>query len=88
MSLLDLIVPLVVGVPSGYLLRNQKLPRLENLSLAIIVILVFSLGFGIGSDNQLLSALPQVGLQALVISALAIAFSIIFVKVGNGLVKA
>jgi uncharacterized membrane protein YbjE (DUF340 family) len=88
LSLLDLIVPLVVGVLCGYLLRNRKLPRLEKFSLAIIVILIFSLGFGIGSNNQLLSALPQVGLQALVISAIAIAFSIVFVKAGKKLVKA
>lgn len=88
LSLLDLIVPLVVGVLCGYLLRNRKLPRLENVSLAVIVILIFSLGFGIGSNNQLISALPQVGLQALVISTLAIAFSIIFVKAGKRLVRA
>jgi hypothetical protein len=46
------------------------------------------LGFGIGSNNQLLTALPQVGLQALVIAGLAILFSIAFVKVGKKLVKA
>ena len=88
LSLLDVVLPLVIGVLCGYLLRNQKLPRLENLSLAVVVILIFSLGFGIGSNNQLLSALPQVGLQALLISALAIAFSIVFVKAGKRLVKA
>jgi len=87
LSILDLILPLVVGVFCGYFLRNKKIPKLENLSLAVIVILIFSLGFGIGSNNQLLSALPQVGLQALVISALAIMFSIIFVKAGKRLVK-
>ena len=87
LSLLDLIVPLIVGVLCGYLLRNRKMPKLENLSLGVIVVLIFSLGFGIGSNNQLLSALPQVGLQALVISALAIMFSIVFVKAGKRLVK-
>ncbi|HTY74151.1 MAG TPA: LysO family transporter [Candidatus Nanoarchaeia archaeon] len=87
LTLLDLIVPLIIGVTCGFLLRNRKLPKLENLSLAIIVILIFSLGFGIGSNNQLLTALPQVGLQALVISTLAIAFSIVFVKAGKRLVK-
>jgi hypothetical protein len=80
-------VPLVAGVLLGYLLRNKKQPKLEKVSLAIIVILIFSLGFGIGSNNQLLTALPQVGLQALVIAGLAILFSIAFVKVGKKLVK-
>ncbi len=78
----------MVGVASGYLLRNRKLPKLDKLSLGVIVVLIFSLGFGIGSNNELLAALPQVGLQALVISTLAILFSIAFVKAGKRLVKA
>ena len=63
------------------------MPNLERLSLGVIVVLIFSLGFGIGSNNQLLAALPQVGLQALVIAGLAIAFSIVFVKAGKKLVR-
>ncbi len=81
-------IPLVAGVLLGYLLRNRKQPKLEKFSLAIIVILIFSLGFGIGSNNELLAALPQVGLQALVIAGLAILFSIAFVKAGKRLIKA
>jgi uncharacterized membrane protein YbjE (DUF340 family) len=86
LTLVYLIVPLVVGVLSGYLLRNRKLPKLDKISLAIIVILIFSLGFGIGSNNQLVFSLPQVGGQALLISVLAIIFSIFFVKAGKKLV--
>ncbi len=69
-------------------MRNRKLPNLDKMSLAVIVILIFSLGFGIGSNNELIAALPQVGLQAMVIAALAIAFSILFVKAGKRVVKA
>jgi uncharacterized membrane protein YbjE (DUF340 family) len=88
LTLLNLIVPLVIGVLCGYLLRNKKVPKLDKLGLGIIVVLIFSLGFGIGSNKELLSALPEVGLQALIISALAILFSIAFVKAGKRLVKA
>ncbi len=88
LTLLELIIPLIFGVISGYLLRKRKLPKLDKLSLGVIVVLIFSLGFGIGSNNELLAALPQVGLQALVISSLAILFSIAFVKAGKRLVKA
>ncbi len=76
----------MAGIGLGYLLREKKLPKLDKLSLAIIVILIFSLGFGIGSNNELLNSLPQVGLQALVIAALAILFSVAFVKLGKKLV--
>ncbi len=59
------------------------MPRLEKASLCVIVILIFSLGFGIGSNNELLTALPQMGVQAIVIATLAILFSIAFVKMGK-----
>jgi uncharacterized membrane protein YbjE (DUF340 family) len=81
-----LIVPLVMGILLGYLLRDRKLPKLDKASLAVVVILIFALGFGIGSNNELLSSLPQVGAQGLVIAVLAILFSIAFVKAGKKLV--
>ena len=87
LTIVYLIVPLAVGVSGGYLLRNRKVPKLEKLSVAIIIILIFSLGFGIGSNSELIAALPQVGLQALVLATLAIIFSIAFVKAGRKLVK-
>ena len=87
-TLLYLMVPLVIGIVSGYLLRNKKQMKLEKVSLVIIVVLIFTLGFSIGSNNELLTAMPQVGLQALVIAVLAILFSILFVMAGRRLVKA
>jgi uncharacterized membrane protein YbjE (DUF340 family) len=87
MTLLTLIIPLAVGILLGYLLRNRKLVKLDKVSLAVIVILIFSLGFGIGSNNELLNALPKVGFNALIISVLTILFSIAFVKAGRRMVK-
>lgn len=75
-----LIVPLVVGLLLGYSLRDRKKINPSKLTLVIILVLVFSLGFGIGSNSELLNSLPQVGLSALVIASLAIAFSVILVK--------
>jgi uncharacterized membrane protein YbjE (DUF340 family) len=78
-----LIVPLVIGILLGFLFRDRRMPKLDRASLAVVVILIFSLGFGIGSNNELLSSLPQVGAQGLVIAVLAILFSILFVKAGK-----
>jgi len=83
LAFLYLIVPLAVGILLGFSLRNKKMPKLDKAAVWIVVILIFSLGFGIGSDNELLSTLPQVGAQGLVIATLAILFSVIFVKVGK-----
>jgi hypothetical protein len=86
-TLLNLIIPLAAGIGLGYLLRNRKRVKLDKASFAIIVILIFSLGFGIGSNNELLAALPNVGFNALIISVLTILFSIAFVKAGRRMVK-
>ncbi len=87
-TLLYLTIPLVVGVVSGYLLQNKVQVKLEKVGLAVIIILIFTLGFSIGSNNELLAAIPQVGLQAIVIAVLAIVFSIVFVIAGRRLMKA
>ena len=73
------VLPLVAGVLSGYLLRERKKVNLTEATLGIILVLIFSLGFSIGSSNELLESIPRVGLTALGMSALAIAFSVLFV---------
>jgi uncharacterized membrane protein YbjE (DUF340 family) len=87
-NVLKLIVPLAAGILLGYSLQNRKLVKLDKVSLAVIIMLIFSLGFGIGSNNELLNAMPKVGFNALIISVLTILFSIAFVKAGRRMVRA
>ena len=87
-TLFYLMIPLVLGIASGYLLRNKKQIKLDKVSLAVIIVLMFALGFGVGSNKELLTALPKVGLQALVIAVFAVLLSIVFVVAGRRLVKA
>ncbi len=84
-TLLYLSVPLVGGILAGYIVRNRKQIRLEKASILIVVVLIFCLGFSIGSNNALLVAMPTVGLQALLICLLAVSFSIILVIAGKRL---
>jgi len=76
-----LVVPLAAGMLVGYFLGKKRKVNLDKVTLGIILVLIFSLGFGIGSNSELLNSLPDVGLSAAVIASLAIAFSVIFVKV-------
>jgi len=80
-------IPLFAGILAGYLMRNKRKFKLDKPSVGIIAALIFCVGFGIGSSNELLAAMPTVGLQALVICVLAIAFSIAFVLAGRRLMK-
>jgi hypothetical protein len=75
-----LIVPLTAGMFVGYFLREKSKINLGKVTLGIILVLIFSLGFGIGSNSELLNSLPDVGLSAVVIASLAIVLSVIFVK--------
>lgn len=80
LNLVVLIAPLVAGVSLGIALRRKQQANLSKVTFGIIIVLIFSLGFSIGSNNEVLSSLPRVGLSALVITLLAIVFSIIFVE--------
>jgi hypothetical protein len=82
-----LVVPLVVGVLLGYLLRDRRKVELGKVSLGVIIVLIFSLGFGIGSNGELLRSLPEVGLQAVVILVFALGFSVALVWAARKLVR-
>ena len=85
--MLNVIVPLISGIAVGYFLRNKKHVDLGKLIFGAIVILIFSMGFLIGSNNDLLRSMPKIGLNALVMAVLAIFFSIIFLKAFKKMVK-
>jgi uncharacterized membrane protein YbjE (DUF340 family) len=75
-----LLVPLATGILAGYALRKRWHANLTKTTSAIIIILIFSLGFSIGSNNDVLSSLPRVGWNALFIAVLSIVFSIAMVE--------
>jgi hypothetical protein len=77
-----LVVPLIAGMLLGYFLREKKV-NLGKVTLGIILVLIFSLGFSIGSNSELLNSLPDIGLSAIVIASLAIVFSVVLVKAGR-----
>jgi hypothetical protein len=85
--MLNFIVPLIAGILFGYALRNKKRVNLSQVTFGAIVVLIFSLGFSIGSSNELLGAMPRVGLNAVVVLMLALLFSVVFVKVARKMVR-
>jgi hypothetical protein len=85
--MLNLIIPLIAGILLGYVLRNKKHVNLSQVTFGTIIVLIFSLGFSIGSSNELLSAMPRVGLNAVVVLMLALFFSVVFVKAARKMVR-
>ena len=87
MIMIDLMVVLVAGMALGFVFRNRKRVNLEKVTLSTILALIFSLGFNIGSDNELLASMPRVGVNALLISLLTIVFSVVFLEIARKAVR-
>jgi ammonia channel protein AmtB len=85
--MLTLVLALVAGIGLGYVLREKKRVDLGKVVFGAIIILIFSMGFSIGSNNELLASMPAIGVNAVVIMALSVVFSIVFLKVARKLVK-
>lgn len=60
---------------------------LNRVTFSVVLLLIFSLGFSIGSNGDLLGSLSRVGADAVVIMLLAVGFSVIFVKAAGRLVR-
>jgi len=87
LSTLTLVLALIAGIGLGYVLREKKRVDLGKVVFGTIIILIFSMGFSIGSNNELLASMPAIGVNAVVIMALSVVFSIVFLKVAKKLVK-
>jgi len=79
LSFVYLLIPLAAGICIGFLLKGKKQFNVAKIMTAVVLVLIFSLGFSIGSNQELLLALPRIGLGSLVIASLSITFSVIFV---------
>ncbi len=69
------------------MLRGRLRVNLSKIALGVVFVLVFALGFSVGSNGELLGVLPSVGLDATVIMLCAVGFSVLFVKLADRLVK-
>jgi uncharacterized membrane protein YbjE (DUF340 family) len=84
---LNIIVPLIAGIAIGYFLRKRKHLDLGKVTLGAIVLLIFSMGFSIGSNNELLQLMPNIGFDAVAMVGLALFFSVIFLKAFRKVVR-
>lgn len=86
-NLFLLIIPLVAGVLLGYFLREKRHVDLGRVMFGVVLVLIFSLGFSIGSNGELLGALPRVGFVGFGIMLFAVLFSVVFVLLARRVVR-
>jgi len=80
-----LVIPLVAGIILGYFLRNKERLSFNKIISGIILVLMFSLGFNIGLNNELLAIMPQVGLSTIILLSATLLFSVLFVEAARKL---
>ena len=60
------------GIGLGYLMRRQALPWINNVTTALIWLLLFLLGIEVGHNEQIIRSLPTLGLEAFVIAIVCV----------------
>jgi hypothetical protein len=83
----SLIAPLIAGILLGFFLQNKKRVNLGKATFAVIIVLIFSMGFMIGSNNELLASMYKIGFDSIIIVLLSVSFSVILVMAVRKVVK-
>ncbi|MGN1245563.1 MAG: LysO family transporter [Muribaculaceae bacterium] len=74
--MLTIILIMAMGLAAGYLLRRKHTAWLPRVVTAMVWLLLLLLGVEVGSNDAIIGNLHRLGLDALVIAALATIFSI------------
>lgn len=68
---------MLLGVVSGYLLRNRNMKWVSRVVMALIWILLLLLGTEVGANKSIIKGLHTIGLEALLITVFALAGSLL-----------
>ncbi len=75
--MIEIIAILLIGIGLGRLLRSSQVVRKFASGMTLTVwVLILALGFSVGSNPYIISHLPSLGLESLVVGAFATAGSI------------
>lgn len=69
--MLIIITCMLAGFIAGFLLRRKRFSFPGRAITPLVWVLLFMLGVTIGSDRQLISSLPRLGSQAVIIGVLS-----------------
>ena len=68
---------MLLGVLTGYILRNHKLGFVQKLITIAIWLLLFLLGIAVGINDDIMNNLDTIGLQALILASGAVLGSVV-----------
>lgn len=68
---------MLLGVLTGYFLRNRNVKWVSRVVMALIWILLFLLGLEVGANDEIVNGLHTIGMEALLITVFALAGSLL-----------
>lgn len=66
--MLKIVMIMLCGIGTGYLLRNQKMSIIGRIITVLIWVLLFLLGIEVGSNPRIVNGLQTLGLEAIVLT--------------------
>ena len=67
-SMLKIVMIMLCGIGTGYLLRNKKMSFIGRVITALIWVLLFLLGIEVGANPRIINGLQTLGLEAIVLT--------------------
>ncbi len=66
--MLKIVMIMLCGIGTGYLLRNKKMSFIGRIITALIWVLLFLLGIEVGANPRIISGLQPLGLEAVILT--------------------
>lgn len=66
-TMLKIVMIMLCGIGTGYLLRNKKMSFIGRVITALIWVLLFLLGIEVGANPRIINGLQTLGLEAIVL---------------------
>ena len=76
--MLKIVLIMLCGIGTGYLLRNKKMSFLGRIITALIWVLLFLLGIEVGSNPSIIGGIQTLGLEAVILTIGGSAGSVLF----------
>ena len=68
--MLTIVMIMICGIGTGYLLRNKKMGAIGRIITALIWVLLFLLGIEVGGNPRIVNGLQTLGLEAIALKAI------------------
>lgn len=76
--MLKIVMIMLCGIGTGYLLRNKKMSFIGRIVTALIWVLLFLLGIEVGANPRIINGLQTLGLEAVILTLGGSAGSVLF----------